>query len=89
MIESHAASDGSEGHRNETGIQEDPDDDILMPKPYSPNNKKHIAIASVIETQSASVTNNNGCLSPSGFLSCPGEFWDESDSDVLRVTHSA
>jgi hypothetical protein len=68
----------------------DDDDDLAMtgpfpaPEPYSPHNRKHQAIATMINSQAGS-----GFRRPSGLFSCPEERSNEdSDSENLRASKS-
>lgn len=68
----------------------DDDDNLDMtgpfpaPEPYSPHNRKHQAIATMIHSQA-----DSGFRRPSGLFSCPEErSGEDSDSVNLRPSHS-
>jgi hypothetical protein len=53
---------------------------LPVPEPYSPHNKKHIAITSTIHSQAS--TASKGFRRSSGFTSCPEEpYFSDNDSD--------
>jgi hypothetical protein len=77
--------------RSHRYVDHDDDDDNLAmtgpfpaPEPYSPHNRKHQAIAMMINSQA-----DTAFRRPSGLFSCPEEHSrDDSDSENLRASRS-